>query len=118
MGFKKKLASSFVAVGGAAVLMIGSVVPAFAGADLGTVGASSTYFPTASPYISYAKVTVCHSLAGSPNAALGYQGKATLGSNASALGPLLVPTDGVDSQVTLRLTATYTSGDWFCLKKW
>lgn len=64
---------------GAAILLAGTVLlsgaPANAGAQLGTIGQGSTYYPTASPYISYARVTQCMPAWGTPNMALVYQGR-------------------------------------------
>ena len=98
------------------VVLAGSAAPAFAGAALGATGAGHTYFPTASPYITYAYVDVCHS-AGGPYGALGFQGKAVVG-NASAFGSKNQPVFDGDSTVTLRVIGSFTARDWFCLKLW
>ncbi|GAA2967551.1 hypothetical protein ACFO7V_16440 [Glutamicibacter bergerei] len=104
---------------GAAILLAGTVLlsgaPANAGAQLGTIGQGSTYYPTASPYISYARVTQCMPAWGTPNMALVYQGRVSLGS-AVALGPRNVAGFDGDSNVELRRNAVLR-GTWDCLKK-
>ncbi|GAA2535356.1 hypothetical protein GCM10009860_14660 [Microbacterium mitrae] len=82
------------------------------GADVGTVGQGSTYFPTASPYISYAHVTQCNTDWG-PKQAYTYRGKVSIGSTI-AFGPTNAYGDG-DSLVTLRRVAAL-QGSWFCQK--
>lgn len=102
----------------AAILLAGTVLlsgaPANAGAQQGTIGKGSTYFPTSSPYISYARVTQCTAVWGSPTGALVYQGRASLGSTV-ALGPRNVAGFDGDSLVEMRRNAA-VRGTWDCLK--
>lgn len=92
-----------------AMITAGSITEAFAHAQTGTVGSGYTYFPTASPYHSYAYVTKCHSANGS---APFYQGEAILGTS-SAFGPRQA-FPGPDSTVSLHKIGSYT-GTWHCL---
>lgn len=90
---------------------LASISGAYAGADPGTTGSGYTVFPSASPYTSYAYVTMCHSN-GYP--VLVYEGKARLGTT-EAFGPRQ-SWPGPDSTVTLRRIGSYT-GNWYCLAK-
>jgi hypothetical protein len=92
----------------AAMILVGSVTAAFAGAEAGTVGAGSTYYPTASPYHSYAHVTKCHSANGS---APFYQGEVNLGTD-WVKGPRQA-FPGPDSTVSLHRIGSYR-GNWYC----
>lgn len=101
------IGASVIAFG--TMITAGSASGAFAHAETGTVGSGYTYFPTASPYHSYAYVTKCHSANGS---APFYQGEAILGTS-SALGPRQA-FPGPDSTVTLHKIGSYR-GTWHCL---
>lgn len=93
------------------LLVVGTGQVAIAGADAGTIGKGSIITPTASPYVSYSRVTECRGIAGG---AYVWQSKATLGTDI-AYGPTYTVTDG-DSKVTIRKIGTYT-GSWRCINK-
>ncbi len=90
--------------------VVGSASVALAGAAPGTDGAGYTYFPTSSPYISYAVVTKC---LGKPGGAMIVRSKATLATDI-AYGPVSVWGFDPSSTVTLRKIGSYY-GNWYCL---
>lgn len=91
--------------------VVGSASAALAGADPGTDGAGYTYFPTVSPYISYATVTRCLGMSGG---AIMVRGKVTVG-NSTAYGPYSVWPFDSSSNVYLERVGSYY-GNWYCKK--